>query len=164
MTVPGDARRIWVTDQDESIEAAIIEAIKPLCKFARAIKLPKLYALDYGTMNDRDITVLLEVKNRPGLHHGYGDGYYIAASKMLAAKQMLDTFEVQSFLIVRFRDGAIYWAPLDEGSRRLIWAGRPDRPDDPMAMEPHGVIEWDKFKLMTTLILETKSSNAGVLA
>jgi hypothetical protein len=87
-----------------------------------------------------------EIKHRPKLIYGigFGEGYRIALNKVFRAQQWHETTRKPCWLIVRFNDGFIRYArlrfPLPEPA--ACWAGRTDRPDDPMAMEPHGIVPW----------------------
>jgi hypothetical protein len=138
---------IYEGDSDRANEDAVAEVLRVRWKWDRLIKLPKLRRLDrVAIRGKKDIAGYVEVKCRPGLTYGYGDGYYIAATKVIAAIDMLAIFGVGTILAVRFiPDVKIWWTPL-RGPYRGIWAGRMDRPDDPYAMEEHAVIPWDQFK------------------
>jgi len=141
---------IYEQPADVAKEDAVAEVLRLRWKWDRLIKLPKLRRLDRAAVRSGDIVGYVEIKCRPGLTYGYGDGYYIAATKVIAAIDMLAIFGVGTILAVRFLpDTTIWWTPL-RGPYRGIWAGRMDRPDDPFAMEEHAVIPWSEFKRVTT--------------
>jgi hypothetical protein len=144
--MPGDPRQIWETEADRRAEREIAEAAARYWGVeAEPRKLPKLYCFDFALERGRDFVTFLEAKDRPGLNYGFGDGYYIALSKIINAQTFRDACGLPVLLVVRFSNGAIHWTRLHDGVTRVVWAGRRDRPEDPLAMEPHGVIPWEMF-------------------
>ena len=141
--------RTFLTENDEKNERTIIDAIKPFTKFDNVQKLPTYYNFDWATMRGVDITNLFEVKSRPKLKFGHGDGYYLSARKMMSAKQFKDTFGVNAYVIICFATGNIYYAKSATGGAPDL--GRQKKEGDPLGMEPHGVIPWDKFKFIVKI-------------
>lgn len=140
---------IYENARDRANENAVAEILRVQWKFDELNKLPDLHRLDRVALRGKDIAGYAEIKCRPGLSYGYGDGYYIAVKKVVAAIDVLAVLGVRTILAVRFPDGAIWWTYL-RGPYRGIWAGRKDRPDDPFAMEEHAVIPWHDFKRVTS--------------
>jgi hypothetical protein len=142
---------IYESEEDRKAEAEIAAACAKQWRVKTApLKLPKLYVFDFALLRDKLFATFLEAKNRPGLSHGYGDGYYIALWKILNANVYHTVCQLPVLLAVRFSDGTIYWTRLHGIVPNVIWAGRKDRPDDPLAMEPHGVIPWQAFEPLQT--------------
>lgn len=137
---------IYETRIDSLNEAKVAEILRVRFGWDELKKLPELHKLDRVALRAKTITGFVEIKCRPGLRYGYGDGYYIAAKKIVAAIDMLAVYGVNTMLAVWFPDNNAIWWALLRGPYRGIWAGRTDRPDDPFAMEEHVVIPWHDFK------------------
>lgn len=144
-----DVIPIYEQPTDISNEDAIAKVLSERWGWRDVIKLPRLHPLDRAIRRDGSIVGFLEVKCRPGLCFGYGDGYYIAAKKVVAANNMRAALGVETILAVYFPDqpSRIWWTYL-RGPYRGVWAGRKDRPDDPCAMEEHASIVWSDFRLV----------------
>lgn len=136
---------IYETRADALNEAKVAEILRVRFGWDELKKLPDLHKLDRVALRAKVIVGFVEIKCRPGLSYGFGDGYYIAAKKVVAAIDMLAALGVGTILAVWFPDKSIWWSPL-RGPYRGIWAGRGDRPSDPFAMEEHAVISWRDFK------------------
>jgi hypothetical protein len=137
---------IYENASDRSNEEAVARILCERWGFDELKKLPDLHKLDRIALRAKTVAGFVEIKCRPGLTYGYGDGYYIASKKVVAAIDMLAVHSVGTILAVRFLpEPAIWWTPL-RGPYRGIWAGRRDRPGDPFAMEEHAVIPWCDFK------------------
>ena len=126
-------------------ENAVADILRVRFGWDELNKLPDLHKLDRVALRAKTIAGFVEIKCRPSLAYGYGDGYYIASKKVVAAIDMLAVHSVGTILAVRFPDNVIWWTTL-RGPYRGIWAGRKDRPADPFAMEEHAVIPWSEFK------------------
>jgi hypothetical protein len=126
-------------------ENAVADILRARWGWDRLDKLPEFRPLDRVAFRGKIIAGFVEIKCRCGLTHGFGDGYYIATNKVVAAINMQAVYDVPTILAVRFSDNLIWWTRL-RGPYRGIWAGRKDRPSDPFAMEEHAVIPWDQFK------------------
>ena len=137
---------IYENASDCANEEAVAEVLRLRWKWDRLIKLPKMRKLDRAAVRSGDIVGYVEIKCRPGLTYGYGDGYYIAATKVIAAIDALAIFGIGTILAVRFLPNPTIWWTTLRGPYRAIWAGRKDRPSDPFAMEEHAVIPWRDFK------------------
>ena len=138
---------IYEQPADVAKEDAVAKCLGFRWHWEKVIKLPKLHPLDRAITRAGNIVGFVEIKCRPGLTYGYGDGYYIAVKKVVAANNMHAALGVDTILAVHFPDDPelIWWTRL-RGTYRGIWAGRRDRPDDPYAMEEHAVIPWCDFK------------------
>ena len=141
---------IYEQPADLANEAAVAEILRVRWKFDELNKLPKLHPLDYVAIRCKTIAGFMEIKCRPGLTYNYGDGYYIAAKKIVAATNMRASLGVDTILAVRFPETPLVWWTRLRAPYRGIWAGRKDRPNDPFAMEEHAVIPWSAFEKVSS--------------
>ena len=138
---------------DLAREDAVADALSLHWSWEQVIKLPPMHAFDRAIVRAGRIVGFVEIKCRPGLSFGYGDGYYVAANKVVTANDMRAALDVSTVLAVYFPDEPdLVRYTLLRGPYRPIWAGRRDRPHDPCAMEAHAVIPWSDFRAVRVTI------------
>jgi hypothetical protein len=128
--------------RDLNNQREVLVRLRESWGIAKVYTLPRAYGLDYALICEGELHSFVEVKCRD-LTFGYGDGYYIALQKVVRAQQLTQASDVQSLLVVRFRDGVISWAPLCP-RRRVTFFGR-TFPRDAEDHEPCVVIPWRAF-------------------
>ena len=135
----------------------IARASLPFFRCQYMFKLPDGDVIDYAMSVDdfrfppkcRRYRLFLEAKKRPYLTFGTRGGYYISNTKMMRAKQIMETNEIPCWMAIRFDDGIIRAANFYWGiGAPVVEAGRMDRPKDPKAIEPCVAFDWGHFKLV----------------
>jgi hypothetical protein len=134
----------YESNTDLGNERAVLDEARAVCPFDRAQKLHDIFALDYALFRGPYIFKFAEVKCRPSLNFGFGDGYYIDPVKIIAAERWRVAARKTCQVWIRFADGGIRCAVL-RPVEHVVFAGRRDRPGDPKAMEPLCVIPWKDF-------------------
>lgn len=144
------ARPLYETEVDRKNETRIAAVLARV--WQRTLKKnPRFYPIDYSVLLDGDVRALIEIKHRPGLRYGFGDGYYLSAQKVGAGKMLTYATGCPCLLAVEFSDGALWWLDFDhlQYPPRAKWHGRDDR-GDPQDFEPCVVFPWPLFKRIET--------------
>jgi len=102
------------------------------------------YRLDYAFMQGRHIVFFAEVKDRPGLAFGFGDGYYISAQKVLMARYLTALTSLSCMLAIRCDDGLMRACDFRHHTQGAVWHGR-NKPRDKDDKEPCCIFRWDNF-------------------
>ena len=137
---------MYETEQDRQAELEIIHALMPHLGMLSARKLPAGMILDFLMTDADDGPAYAEVKDRPTLGFGSGDGYYLSRNKVLKAADLAAHTGSGAHLAVRFKDRTIWHAPLFRfHPGKVIMFGRRDR-GDPRDITPCVVYPWPAFK------------------
>lgn len=138
---------LYETEQHRQSEREIVPHALAFLGLARASKLATAQVIDFLLLDERgEPEAYAEVKDRPTLCFGVGDGYYLSQNKVEAATRYAERSGRGSHLFVRFKDGSIWHAPLFRFvPGKVIMFGRRDR-GDPRDITPCVVYPWPAFK------------------
>jgi hypothetical protein len=140
---------MYETEDDLKNEDAVAAFLIETWQLADRLKLSIPYGLDYALIRQgRDICAFCEVKCRPGLNFGQGDGYYLSLQKAMRAREITLETGLPCGLVVRFSDGVVASVPFTEHLPGCIVAGRSDR-NNQFDKEPHVIFPWDKFTVLS---------------
>ena len=138
-------RPIYETETDRTHEQSVIEYACSIWN-CEAVRMPRMYALDWTIQIDGQVKAMAEVKWRNKRY----PTYIISAHKWHTAISLSNTLGIPALLLVCLPDheGArhVIWAEMKkENMLRVIHAGRSDRGDQ-QDMEPCVEIDMSKFK------------------
>lgn len=145
-------RPFYESEQDRKNERAVADELLLLWNCDHHHKLSLSYGLDFALIRNGDVRVFVEIKCRPDLPFGYGDGYYISMLKVMSAFALRITTGLRTFLVIRPEDNQLYWCDFERDMvcdsiytpQRVLIHGRKDR-NDPGDYEPCAVIPWNEF-------------------
>jgi hypothetical protein len=106
------------------------------------------FQIDFTLLRDGDAVAWAEIKCRPGMWFGKGDGYRISLTKHIRAWELTMLTGRPCFFIGWFADGTIRYRPFNTPpitDRRIEIFGRKDVAWNE---EPCPVFGWDTFKLL----------------
>lgn len=125
-------RPVYETEEDIANQESVAQAVAEAWQ-RTAVRLPKFDPGDYALLNEnRVIRARLEIKCRS--HHlSEYPTLHLSAAK---AEQLVTRYQISSipvFVVVRFKDNALYYIPLTVKTLTLceqVSGGRTDRGDD----------------------------------
>jgi hypothetical protein len=145
------SRPLYETRVDRLREQAVAERLGATLD-CTAHKLGMRYVLDFALLGRTGkVRYFCEVKWRE-LPFGYGDGFYVALGKVLAAESLLAATGIASLVAVRCIGNSVHVGFM-RGVRpgHVILHGRTDR-NDPADIEPHMVLPWRMFEFIGDVV------------
>jgi len=141
-------RPLYETERDLSNEEKVLAYLVEKWALSGWLKLSLSYGLDYALCRlPGQISSYAEIKVRPGLSPGFGDGYYLSLHKVMRAREINSETGAPCHLVVNFpgNEDSIWRADMFSHKDGCIVAGRKDR-GDPLDQEPHVVYPWEAFR------------------
>jgi hypothetical protein len=136
------------TPEQKAKESALAEQVAEMFGYQQLELSDANYGIDRQFWKDGKLALWVEVKIRPGLNWGFGDGYYISLAKVMRAKALTAETGLRCLLVVQFGNGRVCradFAAVEEG--RLVLHG-PNPPRDEFDLEPCRVLPWTAFAML----------------